>query len=233
MRVCTIVIPVYNEGSSLFHLIEKVSKIDDNRFEFLFVDNGSTDEAVKELLTKKSSKHRSVRTENNLGFGGGILYGLDFCTTDYIGWMPGNLKVDPVEFVNLLKNTDLAKYQMIKARRVNRDRKAALKTLILGVVQSAILSKNMLDSGGTPTICRKDFIKSLRSAPKDYVFESYVLFQARKREYKIFRPKLSYRKRIYGSSHWQRGFLSEMRLTGAILLGSLRWRFEDNDNFNH
>ena len=185
------------------------------------------------MLNKKSSNYRSVRTENNLGFGGGILYGLDFCTTDYVGWMPGNLKVDPVEFVNLLKSTDLAKYQMIKARRVNRGREAALKTLILGFAQSVILSKNMLDSGGTPTICRKDFIKSLRNAPKDYVFESYVLFQARKREYKIFRPKLSYRKRIYGNSHWQRGFLSEMRLTGAILLGSLKWRFEDNDNFNH
>jgi hypothetical protein len=82
----------------------------------------------------------------------------------------------------------------------------------------------MQDSGGTPTICPKRFIESLKSPPTDYLFESYILHQAQLRKISIQRPAINYGQRKYGQSHWQRGIRSEVKLLILIWQNSKLWR---------
>jgi hypothetical protein len=82
----------------------------------------------------------------------------------------------------------------------------------------------MFDAGGTPTICSKEFLLSLPNPPNDYAFESYVLFKARKARMKISRPSVEYTVRKFGSSHWQKGLLSEIELFISIIKKSKKWR---------
>lgn len=222
---CTIVIPVYNEFKSLEILLEKINEISNQNFTFLIVDNGSTDPKVQEVLTHmKRSGWAQVRTETNQGFGGGIVFGISRCCTDFVGWMPGNLKVDPQEVVRMLSYIDFEKVDVVKARRLGRGTSARLKTWIIGVIQSAILRTHMFDAGGTPTIIRRSLLVNLDQVPKDYVFESYILYLARQAKSRIVRPGVNYGLRKFGESHWQRGFSSELSLTIKILKASLKWK---------
>jgi glycosyltransferase involved in cell wall biosynthesis len=225
MNSCTIVIPVYNEFKSLEILLEKINEISNQNVTFLIVDNGSTDPKVQEVLTRtKRSGWVQVRTEINQGGGGGLVCGISKCDTDFVGWMPGNLKVDPQEVVRVLTHIDFARIDVIKAKRLGRSTSARLKTWIIGVIQSVILQSNMFDAGGTPTICRRSLLVDLNKVPKDYVFESYILYQARQAKSRIVRPGVNYGLRKFGVSHWQRGFSSELSLTIKILKASLKWK---------
>ena len=223
MRV-TVIVPIFNETESLPTFLKMLEGIDEERIEFLIVDNGSTDREVKELLQSASGPWKSIRTEQNLGFGGGILFGATNAKTDYVGWMPGNLKIDPRDLSKLLRDDILDNVDFLKAKRVGRGFLPQAKTFFAGLVQSLILRKRMFDSGGTPTICRKKFLLELVNPPQDYVFESFVFFQARKSQLKIIRPEFYYGKRLHGHSHWQRGFRSEAILMKRIWVSARGWK---------
>jgi glycosyltransferase involved in cell wall biosynthesis len=220
----TIIVPIYNETESLPTFLNMLRGIDEEEIEFLLVDNGSTDQVVKDLLQSASGPWRSIRTEKNLGFGGGILFGAANAKTDYVGWMPGNLKIDPRDLGKLFRDDRLNSVEFLKAKRVGRGLLPQAKTFFAGVVQSIILRKKMFDSGGTPTICRKKFLLELVNPPQDYVFESFVFYQARRSQLKIIRPEFFYGKRLHGHSHWQRGFRSEVNLMKRIWLSARGWK---------
>jgi glycosyltransferase involved in cell wall biosynthesis len=220
----TMVVPIYNETECLPIFLELLDEIDLDSIHFLVVDNGSTDPKVKSILESGSRSWSAIRTEKNLGFGGGILFGVEACKTPFVGWMPGNLKVDPREFARIVGKYELNENQMVKSYRVGRSFSARVKTQLLGLVQSMALGTNMTDSGGTPTVCEKRFLLSLANPPTDYVFESYVLFYARKKGLEIKRPKVTYGVRAFGQSHWQRGLRSEVNLFVNIWKQSKKWR---------
>ena len=223
-KLCTIVIPIFNEAKSLQVLLERINELQNRQFSFLIVDNGSTESNVHEVLTGSTqSGWTYVKAKANQGFGGGIVYGINYCTTEFIGWMPGNLKVDPREVIETFSKIDLEQFDLIKAKRVERKSLPRIKTWIVGLTQSIILRCNMFDSGGTPTICRRSFILGLEELPNNYIFESYVLYQARLLNHRVIRPRVAYGSRKFGTSHWQRGFASELRLTFEILRASLTW----------
>jgi hypothetical protein len=222
MHSCTIIIPIYNDFESLVVLSEWIRESSRFDKEFLIVNNGSTDKRIHALLEEQEIPYMS--SSINLGFGGAILFAADKVATDWIAWMPGNLKVDPRDLLNFLGNFHFNRNTFVKAKRVNRGRTANIKTYIAGVIQSVILLRNMLDTGGTPTLCQRSFLLSLSDPPKDVVFESFMLYAARHRGLKIVRPKFSYGQRVFGQSHWQRGFKSELTLMIKIIDNCMDWR---------
>ena len=223
LKKITIVIPIFNEAKSLEVLLRELGKINNEEIQFLLVNNGSTDMRVSEMLRQGISKLNFVESMDNLGFGGGIIFGISRTETKYVGWMPGNLKVDPKDVVKLLEIFTLDEKTIIKGFRTGRGLKEYFKTFFAGAIQSLILRSNMFDSGGTPTICTKKFISELEAPPTDYVFESYVLYHARKSKLKVVRPHIAYGKRLFGESHWQRGIKSEIKLLKLIYISSWGW----------
>lgn len=222
MKDITIVIPVYNDKESLAELESRLKQLSLENVRFLIVDNGST---IPLNITNNSSNSITFTRSNvNLGFGGGIMFGVKQCDTEFVGWMPGNLKISPSDLPDFFTKFQLTPNTFVKAKRIGRPKIDLLKTRIAGVIQSLVLLRNMNDSGGTPTICRKDFISQLDNWPKDYVFESYVLFMAKERKLEIVRPPIHYGSRKFGNSHWQSGFKAEIRLMLSIIQQSRFWK---------
>lgn len=224
MNKVSIIIPVFNDFDSVVELISRIESMDSHPFDFLIVDNGSTDSRTLSLLRSGSHNWKSVRSEDNLGFGGGILFGIQEAHNEFVGWMPGNLKVDPRDLSDFVKNIKLHRNIFVKAKRKNRSKIANVKTLLAGFTQSILLRVNMFDSGGTPTICHKAFIESFVNPPNDYVFESYVLHRARLSKIEIVRPSINYGKRVFGQSHWQTGVKAEATLMWKIIRSSSHWK---------
>ena len=137
--------------------------------------------------------------------------------------MPGNLKVNPSCIFQLLQVMPESENFLIKARRTGRSRSATVKTFLAGIAQSIITGKLLFDTGGTPTIMHRNTIDRMKNPPRDVVLESYVLFFAKKTQLNLVRPKVNYGKRLYGTSHWQRGLLSEFKLLLRILSQARNW----------
>ena len=97
------------EGEILrFDEIEILNKIDASDNTFILLDNGSSTDEIKAIAQKKSGNNwKFIRTEQNLGFGGGIRYAAKFVEKDYVAWMPGNLKLNPSEVYKVLSEQNL------------------------------------------------------------------------------------------------------------------------------
>ena len=138
--------------------------------------------------------------------------------------MPGNLKILPRDVEKMCRLAPIEKGNFIKCRRIRASRVARAKTLVSGIVQSVITRQALFDTGGTPTICEREFFLSISNLPTDYIIESRLLFEAKNRGLNVYRPKISYGERPFGQSHWQRGIKSEIRLMRAICEDSIKIR---------
>lgn len=220
-----IVVPFYDDEESFESFIEILNKIDASDNTFILLDNGSSTDEIKAIAQKKSGNNwKFIRTEQNLGFGGGIRYAAKYVENDYVAWMPGNLKLNPSEVYKVLSEQNLnEKYLYIKCRRTNRPKIDHLKTRIFGIVASIYFGKKIFDAGGTPNLIHKDFFSIEKDFPKDFSFDVFVYYYCLLNNFRIVRPTINYKTRVHGKSHWQKGFLSEVKLTFDILKYKKKW----------
>ena len=220
-----IVVPFYNDEESFDTFVELLNKIEVNDNIFILLDNGSNTDEIKAIAQRKSGNNwKFIRTEQNLGFGGGIKYAAKFVEKDYVAWMPGNLKLNPAEVYKVLLEQNLnEKYLYIKCKRTNRPKIDHLKTRIFGIIASIYFGKKIFDAGGTPNLIHKDFFSIEKDFPKDFSFDVFVYYYCLLNSFRIIRPTIDYKTRVHGKSHWQKGFLSEVKLTFDILKYKKKW----------
>lgn len=226
MNKLTIVIPLYNDLASAKPLIDQIADCrDEKSVSFLLIDNGSETAGLEEaVLASKSENLQLLRVEKNQGFGGGIMTGIDTVVTSHVGWMPGNLKVTPRDAIGLWSAWDKTEGSAVKASRNRASRVEAAKTLIAGIFSSAAHNARLFDSGGTPTMVATKFMQSLsQQSPKGYEFEVFTLLAMRRAGVRVLRSKVEYRRRRYGSSHWQTSTSAELRLLASMLRHRRLW----------
>ena len=102
----SLVVPCYNEEKNIELLTEAFARLNQRYdVELVLVDNGSTDGtgiSIKRQL-EKYKFISTVRIEDNIGYGFGILTGLRQAKGDYIGWMHADMQVTPMilsEFID-------------------------------------------------------------------------------------------------------------------------------------
>ena len=103
----SIVIPVYNEASSLIELYEEI-KINVTSFsecEILFVDDGSTDDSgeIIRSLHEKDQRVKLIQLHRNYGKSAALSEGFKTATGNFILTMDADLQDDPKEIDNLFK----------------------------------------------------------------------------------------------------------------------------------
>ncbi len=107
MTRLSIIIPVYNEQSTIAEVIDRVLAVDigDIEKEIIITDDGSTDQspqiiAKKQKINPTIKVHTSIR---NLGKGAAIRFGLQYATGDIIIIQDADLELEPTEYMKLLQ----------------------------------------------------------------------------------------------------------------------------------
>jgi hypothetical protein len=219
-------IPIYKDLDSLKDLITEIQQCPNLPIDFYILDHGSNEARLTEFLSSlKIPNVQAISSKENFGFGGGIKYLIQNMDNELVGWMPGNGKVRPKDLQIVV---DAFKHQAIDyAFKANRDRTSKiedLKTVLAGVAVSAWFQTNLMDSGGTPTVVKREIVQDLQAGPNDFSFEAFVMFRLNQLGIKIIRAKVPYGSRVKGKSHWQRGFKSEMKLLLRILEQRKDWK---------
>ena len=101
MKKISLIIPAFNEEGNIEELYnqiqENIKSYTDYRFEFLFVENGSTDKTFEKILQLKNldSSVKYLKLSRNFNMDGGIAAGLDNVDSDAAIIMTANLQDDP------------------------------------------------------------------------------------------------------------------------------------------
>jgi len=119
----SIVIPVYNEASSLIELYEEI-KINVTSFliwEILFIDDGSTDDSgeIIRSLHEKDKRVKLIQFHRNYGKSAALSEGFKTATGNFILTMDADLQDDPKEIDNLFKKIQDG-YDLVSGWKITR-----------------------------------------------------------------------------------------------------------------
>ena len=126
MSKISIVVPMYNEQESLGILYKELNRVTDTlpeyEFEYLFVNDGSSDATLAEIrqLAEKDKRVRYVSFSRNFGKEAALYAGLKNATGDYVATMDADLQDPPALLPQMLAMIEAADCDNVATRRVNR-----------------------------------------------------------------------------------------------------------------
>lgn len=127
MKKVSIIVPCHNEEASIPLFYKEVSKIADNMrkkaiFEFIFVNDGSTDQTLLELrkLSNQDSKVRYISFSRNFGKESAMYAGLEASTGDYITTMDADLQDPPSLLEEMFDILETEEYDCVATKSTNR-----------------------------------------------------------------------------------------------------------------
>lgn len=179
----SLVIPCYNEAANLPLLLERCKALGATPgVEVILVDNGSTDSTpgVLEALLPAYQGCRSIRVEQNQGYGFGILSGLRAAQGQMLGWTHADMQTDPQD---ALRGLDLVSRHgeevFIKGRRYGRPLADTLFTTGMSIFETLLLRKPLWDINAQPTMFSRRFFETWEAPPHDFSLDLYAYYQAR------------------------------------------------------
>ena len=203
----SIAIPFYNEEDNAERVINDIVKeFNSNNFDYeiVAVNNGSTDntENILKKLNKSNSRIKIVKVEKNIGYGYGIIQGLNDCNGKFIGYYWGDGQVPPIYITKIFKKIKEENYDLGKITRVYREYSLTRKIVsrFFNVLFPLMFGIHSKDVNGCPKIIKRDEIKSLNLESKDWFLDSEIMIKAKRKKYKIVEIPAEYKKRIGGKS---------------------------------
>jgi|SRR5690554_327988 len=197
----SVIIPVYNEQqiiNELYTRLQKtVSKISEN-YELIFVNDGSKDHSLLELLklTEQDNRVFYINFSRNFGHQISVTAGLDACNGNAVVIIDGDLQ-DPPELISELYEKHKEGYEVVYAKRKERKGESFFKKttakLFYRVLKKITSIDIPLDTGDFRLIDKK-VVRYLKQMPEQNKFlrgqiawlgfrQSEVLFNRDERKY--------------------------------------------------
>ena len=132
MKTITLLIPVYNEEYVLPQLFKRLDEFTKNtpdyQFEFLFINDGSTDKSFSIIVeqSKKDSRISYINLSRNFGKEIAMIAGIDYVKSDALVIIDADLQ-DPPELIQEMISYWEDGYDDVYARRNNRQGETWLK----------------------------------------------------------------------------------------------------------
>lgn len=126
MEKISIVVPCYNEEESLLLFYDEVCRVsaemNEQEFEFLFVDDGSKDKTLEILkdLHQRDCRVRYISFSRNFGKEAGLYAGLSHTTGDYVAVMDADLQDPPELLTTMFEMIKKEKCDCVATRRTSR-----------------------------------------------------------------------------------------------------------------
>tara|TARA_B110000503_G_C7152301_1_gene415756 strand:- start:1418 stop:2110 length:693 start_codon:yes stop_codon:yes gene_type:complete len=219
----SIIIPCYNEAENMPLLIQKCKKITAKNIEIILVNNGSIDDSFNIItrLIKGSANIKLINIKKNIGYGHGILKGLETARGDILGWTHADLQTDLNDvllgFKFFKNNNDI----LVKGRRIKRPLKDNLFTIGMSIFETILFQKFFWDINAQPNLFNKSFYEKWENPPLDFALDLYVYHLALKTKLRIKRFDVTFEERLFGHSKWNINWSSKIK----FILRTLNFSF--------
>ena len=232
-KLISCVISCYNEEKNIAILLDQIKSNNlEKNFEFIIVNNGSTDNSWRIICEKKNNfpEIKFINLDNNLGWGNGITEGLKLTSCEYVGWTHGDLQYDLkilLQVQKVLKDpNNRGDSILIKGRRKNRKFIEVIFTFMMSIIASILLGKILYDINAQPNFFSRKVLNDFKNTPKDLMLDFYLYYKIlKKKNNKIIRIPVMQEERIHGFSSWNRSFISKFMMSVKQFIGIIKVRF--------
>ncbi len=207
MKTLTIVIPVYNEQSTVSEVVEKVlaTKLPGLNKEIIVVNDGSTDKTGA-AIDKIQRDHNKIKVHNlliNLGKGAAVRTGLSMATGDIIIIQDADLELDPAEYKNIIEPILSGKSKVVYGSRFLRStNRISLKTRManfcLTALTNLLFGSKITDMETAYKAFTKEvltFLNKVKLKSLEFEFEPEITAQLLKHHIKILEVPIAYNPR--------------------------------------
>ncbi len=229
MKKITILIPVYNEVSTLEMMVNKVENTDfcGLEKEIILIDDCSND-GTKDLYSKFSG-HKIFYHEKNQGKGAALRTGFKAATGDIIVIQDADLEYDPVDYAPLIKLILDGKADVCYGTRLagGKPSRSFMFTHLLGnkflsLLTNILYGSTLTDMETCYKAFRADFIKGIEIRSDRFDFEPEITAKILKRKARLYELPVSYYGREFSEGKkitWKDGI--------HAILALIRFRFTD------
>lgn len=216
----SIIMPVYNENLYVEEVIEKVKSEATSlniEYEFIIVDDGSTDGTTKILEKYKDDKTIIIHSSMlNFGKGTAIRVGIKYATGDIIIIQDGDLEYDPKDYGTLIKPIIDGSFKVVYGSRFFEKPKGMrfanwLANKILRIAANILYGLHLTDEATAYKAFSAHVIKNISLKCKRFEFCPEITAKVAKRGYKIMEVPISYKARTSEQGKkikWQDGPLA-------------------------
>lgn len=222
MKTITILTPMYNEQENIHQFYKQINEVikglmDTYQFEFLFINDGSSDNSLLEVknLSKEDTRVNYVDLSRNYGKEIAMLAGMDYATGDAVIIMDSDLQHPPEVIPKMIKEWENG-YQDVYGKRVTRHGESFLKKKmsnlyykILGSLSEEPVLPNVGDFRLLDRVCI-DSITQMRESQR-YTKGIYMWIGFDKKEIEF-----EANERFAGETKWQFSSLLKLAIDGII-----------------
>jgi glycosyltransferase involved in cell wall biosynthesis len=165
MPTLSLVISVFNEEANVAPLAEKITgSLQGYDYEVIFVDDGSKDHTVANILALTDPRFVLVRFKKNYGQSSALAAGIDYATGDYIITLDGDLQNDPADIPMMVKTAEEGGWDLVAGIRKNRKDDFFIRKIPSRIANRIIRKTTgvrMKDNGCALKVFRADIAKNI------------------------------------------------------------------------
>jgi len=199
----SVVMPVYNEASTLEKIVERVLAVPVDK-ELIIVDDGSVDGSRGILERLKSRENvKVVLHEKNKGKGAALRTGFSECRGDIVIVQDADLEYFPEEYPELIEPIEKGWADVVYGSRfLGRKHRVLLfhhylANRFLTFLSNLTTNLNLSDMETCYKVFRRDVIQSLPLSQDRFGFEPEVTAKIARRRCRVFEVAISYNGRTY------------------------------------
>jgi len=199
-KLLTVIIPVYNEKSTIAEVINKVLAVDiPLEKEIIVIDDGSTDGTTEILQAQSKSRIIFYFTPVNVGKGAAVRIGLKLAKGDIILIQDADLELDPNEYKLLLQPILQGRTQVVYGSRfLKKNTVPLVRRTANGVLTSLtnrLYKTDLTDMETAYKVFTANVAKKLSLQANRFEFEPEITARISQAGYKISEVAISYRPR--------------------------------------
>lgn len=213
----SIIIPCYNEKSTIREVIEAVLAAPYDNKEIIVVDDCSKD-GTKEVLLEEIEPlvHQILFHKVNQGKGAALRTGIQAATGDIVLIQDADLEYDPQEYPNLVEPILRNKADVVYGSRFMGSQPHrvlyfwhSVGNIVLTILSNMFTNLNLTDMETCYKVFRREIIQGISIKENRFGFEPEITAKIAKLECRIFEVGISYYGRTYKEGKkigWKDGF---------------------------
>ncbi|MBN2208409.1 MAG: glycosyltransferase family 2 protein [Candidatus Coatesbacteria bacterium] len=211
----SVIIPVYNEKSTIREILKRVSEVDLD-MEIVVVDDFSTDGTRDVYPELAGLIDRLILHERNMGKGAALRTGIAAATGEVVLVQDADLEYDPREYHRVLKPILEDRADAVYGSRFSGGEEHrvlyfwhSIGNQLLTILSNMFTDLNLSDVETCYKAFRASLIKSLDLKENRFGFDPEVTAKIAKARARVYEVGISYRGRTYSEGKkvsWQDGF---------------------------
>jgi glycosyltransferase involved in cell wall biosynthesis len=192
----SVIIPVYNEESTIGEVIDRVSEVPIEK-EIIVVDDGSTDRTAEVVHTRAAKVRQIHEGRANFGKGAAIRIGLTYVEGDIVVIQDADLELDPNEYRLLLEPiTSGASDVVYGSRFLGRNPRVPLRTRLanrfLVLLTNLLYGSKLTDMETAYKMFRASVVRELRLESHRFEIEPELTAKLLRMGHRIVEVPITY-----------------------------------------